>query len=202
VLLARRPLSISGHLGEPVPNVLVSSRAEPTGLCIVLPGYGYSSDGPLLRYPAFHLLGKGFDVFKVNYSYVHRSNFELQILYADVDAALVRIMNQSDYQRIIVIIVPRIPSEKLTAKIWISPNLAGIGIESPVLCSPGSLVVIGSEDRQFTADLSRILRRGGSAVAVIKGGDHGLEDLANMRRSLELVVASYEAIEQFIESVL
>lgn len=170
-------------------------------------------DGPLLRYPAFHLLRKGYDVFQISYAYLQHPDFSLDVLYEDVEAAVDAALQERDYRRIAVIgkslgtvamtrVIPAIPKDALTAKIWISPNFEAIGPDHEALRSSASLLVIGSADRQYDPALTSRLRRTGAEVAVVEGADHGVEDLTDMRVSLRLVAEAYSVIELFLDSRL
>ena len=68
-------LTINGYHGESVPNHLHRQETETDHLALVLPGFGYSCDMPLLYFTVNHLLEGGADVLQVEYQYNERPDY-------------------------------------------------------------------------------------------------------------------------------
>ncbi len=99
-------LPIRGYRDEAVPNRFHRQDTETDHLALVLPGFGYSCDMPLLYFTVSHLLDRGADVLQVEYDYGRQpdyraldANARLRWLRADVAAAWQAAVAQRPYRR-------------------------------------------------------------------------------------------------------
>jgi hypothetical protein len=103
-------LTIRGFHDALVPNRFFRQDAAASHLAIVLPGYGYGCDMPLLYFTVSHLLDQGAEVLQVDYTYSRLPAYraldtegQQQWLVADVTAACRMALDQRPYQRITLI---------------------------------------------------------------------------------------------------
>lgn len=103
-------LDINGYRGEPVPNTFLRQAEEARRLGIVLPGWGYSADRPVLYYPGLVLLDRGADLLRVEYQYVRRPEYlaaeaeeRERWLVDDVTAALEAGLAQRAYDEVTLV---------------------------------------------------------------------------------------------------
>lgn len=207
----RQTLNVIGHNKECVPNTLLTSQAKSSELCILLPGFGYTSEAPLFRYPALYQLTQGVDVFRVEYYYVHYREFSHDVLFADVQAAIDTIMSKKSYERIWVMskslgsvamahVFEHEPRLKYAEAIWLTPTLKNEMVRSHIKASCNrTLIVIGTADKHYDALYLDELRTRGVRLAVIDGADHGIEALPDLQRSVFLVSQAYHHIINFFQ---
>jgi predicted alpha/beta-hydrolase family hydrolase len=209
-------LEIAGHGQEPVPNTFLRQDEQTHSLVIVLPGYRYTPDMPLLYYPTELLLARGWDVLQVQYAYHRRSPrsdwIERDRLVEDVVAAARQALAQRAYKRICLLgmslgtlgmaglLAADLALPELTC-LWLTPLLP-----DPWLCEqieaarPASLFVLGTDDWCYDeATLARLVVATAGRQLVIEGGDHSLEFPGDIARSLRTVEHIVGAIAEMVE---
>ncbi len=211
-------LPICGYRDEPVPNRFHCQDAETDHLALVLPGFGYSCDMPLLYFTVSHLLDQGTDVLQVEYDYSRRAHYRthdaderLRWLLADVTAAWRVVLGQRPYRRFTLIglslgtraLPPLLTTEprlRDARTIWFSPlwHEDAVGAHLRRGAHP-ALVVIGTADPAYDEALVATLRAGGGGeVLVVPDADHGgLEVPGDVVRSVQVVERAIRAVQRF-----
>jgi len=211
-------LPIRGYRDEPVPNRFHRQDAETDHVALVLPGFGYSCDMPLLYFAVSHLLDRGADVLQVEYDYSRRADYRthdpderLRWLLADVTAAWRVALSQRPYQRFTLIglslgtralpaLLANEPRLRDARTIWFSPvwHEDAVGAHLHRGAHP-ALVVIGTADPAYDEALVASLRAGdGCEVLVVPDADHGgLEVPGDVVRSVQAVERAIRAVQRF-----
>jgi predicted alpha/beta-hydrolase family hydrolase len=169
-------------------------RAEGTSrkAALVLPGLGYTCQGPLLYYMTRMMVERGYDVLNVHYNYseVKETDFE-HIGLADGMAALEALKEQGEYEEVVIVgkslgtMVMSLllrhgkwPMIENTKKlIWLTPGWSEERfISEMVSCTIPSLQIIGTFDRHFSPEWkNRVVANKNMKVSTIEGADHSLE---------------------------
>ena len=210
-------LSIRGYRDEPVPNRFHRQEGEASHLAIVLPGFGYSCDMPLLYFTVSHLLDRGADVLQVEYQYSRRSDYRAldaderqRWLLADVDAAWRAALVQRPYQQFTVIgkslgtramphLLAREPQLRHARTIWFTPvwQEEAVGLHLRRAAQP-ALLVIGTADPYYDPALVATLRAVDQCeVVVVPDAEHGLEVTGDVVRSVQAVEQALRAVQCF-----
>jgi predicted alpha/beta-hydrolase family hydrolase len=212
-----KSLTISGYRGEPVSNQFHQQDAESDHLVLVLPGFGYSCDMPVLYFTINHLLDRGADVLQVEYRYNRHAEYlssgpheRQRWLHADVSAAWRAALDQRTYQRFTVIgkslgtrAMPQLlanhPLLNGAHTIWFTP----VWHEEPVatalrnIAQP-TLVVIGTADPLYDDVLATATAANEHCtVTVIPDADHSLEVAGDVIRSVQILENVLVAIQRF-----
>lgn len=211
-------LTINGYHGEAVPNHFHRQDTQTDHLALVLPGFGYSCDMPLLYFTVNHLLNGGADVLQVEYRYDQRPEYgaltpdaRQRRLLADVSAAWQAACEQRTYQRFTVIgkslgtrAMPQLladePLLKEASTIWYTP----VWHEERVAAwlrqsSQPTLVVIGDADPLYDETLARdIATNKHCTLTVVPHADHSIEIPGNMIGSVRTLEHALLAVQRFV----
>jgi hypothetical protein len=211
-------LDIRGYRDEAVPNTFFRQEGETQGIAILLPGWGYTCQAPLLYYAMRVMQSLGADVLQVEYAYNRRPDFlalpeaeQTRWLFTDVTAAFHTALQQRAYQEVTLIgkslgtlalshLVSHPPSAAHARAIWLTPVLGTERFLENIRQWGGqSLFVIGTADPYYDENRLRELESatGGEAL-VIDGADHGLEIEGNVWRSLQELERIMRAIKAFL----
>lgn len=210
-------LSILGHGNEQLPNTIFKQEARSSQLAVVLPGFGYRCNQPLLWYPSRILLSLGADVLWVEYTYDGRQDWaaagdeeQRAWLFDDVDAATKAVMDNR-YERVTVIAKSlgtlalghllaskRVPDE--AKLVWLTPVLSDPGLRSHLEGTRApSLVVIGTNDHFYDRQFIEQLRRNEAIETLeIEGADHMLETSRSVVASVDILKCVIEAVQRFV----
>ena len=212
-------LNIQGYGDEPVPNTFFKQDTSTDRIAILLPGWEYTCQMPLLYYPARLLLHLGWDALQVEYTYNLRHDFQaaspseqLKWLFADAEAAFTSAMAQRDYSKVALIgksIGTLAMGELLTTQaklaqaraVWLTPLFRNERLKNQInQCRQPSLFVIGTADPNYTPTIMAEAKEytGGEAV-VIEGADHSLEIKDNIPESLKALRKVIDALERFLK---
>ncbi|HLI07444.1 MAG TPA: alpha/beta family hydrolase [Ktedonobacteraceae bacterium] len=208
-----RALEFKGYRQEAVPNTFFQQDDATDHAALVLPGRGYSSQGPVLSYPRLELLARGADVLCVDYT--QRADFStlpdqelLRCSIADAEAGYRALMKQRPYQRITLVgkslgtmvmthflTTLSLPTPVLTA--WLTPVLSVEKVRTQIKQAPGPVfVAIGTADPYYNAaqvaEIREALQDRGE-VLVIEHANHSLDIGTSALQSLA-------AIEEMIRS--
>lgn len=211
-------LPIKGYRGEMVPNRFFLQDGAVSHLAIVLPGYGYNCDMPLLYFTVSHLLDQGAEVLQVDYDYSRLPAYRAldaeerqRWLVADVTAACQAALAQREYQRITLIgksLGTRAMAHLLTteealqsaATVWFTPPWHEEPVHACLLAArQPALVVIGTADLYYDPELiAEIGRAINGELVVVADAEHGLEITGDVVRSVQAVEQAIRAVQRFI----
>jgi hypothetical protein len=208
-VVSAQTLQVSGHRGRPVPNRLLTHRGGSEHLAILLPGVGYTCQGPLFHFPGRLLLSRGADVFMVEYSSLH-DRAEEEPLFADAGGACQAALATRPYRRLTLLgkslgtlAMSYLLSSDLglgdAMAVWLTPLLRNERVRRQLERSATrSLVAIGTADAHYDPDELVRLRTAGCRVLALEGADHGLE-VSDVRRSLTMLGVVVEAVDGFLD---
>lgn len=210
-------LPIRGYRDEPVPHRFHRQDTEAHHLALVLPGFGYSCDMPLLYFTVSHLLDQGADVLQVEYDYSRRPAYRAldaderqRWLLADVAAASRAALAQRSYRQFTVIgkslgtramphLLATAPRLRHARTIWFTP----VWLEEAVAAhlrsaAQPALVVIGTADPYYDAAIVEALRAVEQCeVLVVPDAEHGLEVTGDVVRSVQALEQALRAVQRF-----
>ncbi len=211
-------LHAPGHHNEPVPNLLYRQEDETDTLAVILPGFGYHADLPLLFYPGRIVMNHGMDLLRLETAYSRRPEFsrlpdrdQLAWLDADTDAILDAALAQRSYHQLILIgkslgtmamghLLERYPNLPASRWVWLTPVLTDLRLVEQVQQQrPASLFAIGNADRYYNEGLLQILvdTTQGKPI-VVEGGNHILEVPGGIHQSIQALDEVMTAVETFI----
>lgn len=210
-------LDIAGHRGKQVPNTFFRQEVAHHA-AIVLPGFGYTCDMPLLYYSVLVMLDAGADVLQVEYSYSRQEEYRglpqverEQWLFADAAAACDAILSPRTYSLVTLIgksIGTRAMGHVITTDgrlaharaVWLTPLLRDERLREQMQRQGGpTLFVVGTEDSHYDASfLTEVQEATGGETVVIQGGDHSLEIAGDTLKSLDALVQTVRALQTFL----
>jgi hypothetical protein len=184
--------SVAGYNNQQVPFQLIKQNKQASSLAVMLPGRGYTVQGPLFHYSTGVFLNKGFDVLHVNYDYntVQSESLtleeEIQQITEDVNSVLDYILKYQPYDFYTLIgkslgtialssIVDRI-SLKNAKIIWLTPLLQLDYVMDKMLSSSqNGLCIIGDEDPCFISEkLEKLKDKENMQTLLLPGTEHSL----------------------------
>ena len=209
-------LDIAGYRGEPVPNTLYTREGGAEEVGILLPGIGYTAHMPLLWYTRRLLQEGGADVLAVEYAYMRRPEFQpfesqaAERLRVDVAAALHTVLPYRSYTRVKLVgkslgtlAMGYLLADQMVeprCAIWLTPLVKRDELRRQMLHQRSrSLVVIGTADPHYDADLLRQLQEApGGEELVIPGADHSMEIEGDTLRSVQVLEQIVQTVGRFL----
>lgn len=214
-------LDIKGYRDRIVPHQLYQQPGkQPQKLAILLPGFGYINDMPLLHYAREAAVEAGLDVLRIDYAYNHDPEWaqmpdaaQTEWLYADVDAVLKAARAHNAYTQIILIgkslgtmamahLLEQSAQLPDSRWVWLTPVLTDPTLRRNIVrFHPRSLVMIGTADRYFDpAVLSELAQSGPVRTEIIENANHSLEIPGDIPGSIEALGRVVKAVQQFINN--
>jgi len=211
-------LEIPGFNNQLVPNTFYQQKSAASRLAIVLPGYGYSTQMPLLYYATRILLELGADVLSVDYAYNKIPEYKqaaedekMRWLMADVTAACQMGLVQGDYNAITLVgkslgtvaIARMIADTGLITPAsicWLTPVLDMELVRQGIIDNfSRSFVAIGTADAYYDAAFIEPLSIDApDRVMVIENADHGLENKDDVLQSVFDMESVMQALDGFL----
>ncbi len=211
-------LAIRGYRDAPVPNQFHRQEAAATHLALMLPGFGYTCDMPLLFFTTSHLIDHGADILQVEYAYSRSADYRAldvderhRWLLADVQAAWQVAQRQRSYQRYTIIgkslgtramahLLMTEPLLQQAHTIWVTPvwqePLVGAALRQS---TQPALVVIGTADPYYDPALvAELQAREQCTVVVVPDAEHGLEIVGDAVRSIQALAIAIQAVQAFV----
>ena len=212
-------LTITGYHDAAVPNRFFRHDGAVSHLAIVLPGYGYNCDMPLLYFTVSHLLDQSVEVLQVDYTYSRLPEYRAldaeerqRWLVADVTAACQMALAQREYQRITLIgkslgtramahLLATNEALQNAATVWFTPPWQEEPIRACLLAArQPALVVIGTADPYYNPDLAAEIRQAiNGELVVVTDAEHGLEVTGDVVRSVQAIEQAMHAVQRFIK---
>lgn len=190
-----KTLGIAGYHNELVPHTFLWHDYQTQHIGIVLPGFGYTCEMPLLYYSTRLLLSLGADVLQVEYAYHEMEGFQalsyseqMQWLFTDVASAWCAALSQRTYQQVTIIgrsmgtlavghlfATGGVPLQ--TRVVWLTPLLRDEKLRSQMKqYQMHSLFVIGTADPHYEPSyLVDIQAMTNGKAITIEGANHSLE---------------------------
>lgn len=211
-------ITVIGYRGAPVPNRFFRYEGEVSHLAIVLPGYGYNCDMPLLYFTVSHLLDQGIEVLQVDYTYSRLPEYRAlaaeerqRWLVADVTAACRAALAQREYQRITLIgkslgtramahLLATEEALQAASTVWFTPPWHEEPIRTCLLAArQPALIVIGTADPYYNPELATEIRKViNGELVIVADAEHGLEVTSDVVRSVQAIEQTMHAVQRFI----
>jgi len=210
-------LEIRGYRDEPIPNTFFRQEHPADHLAVVLPGYEYTCDQPLLYYPVCLMLNRGADVLQVEYAYNRRREYQelpnadrQNWLFTDVTAACHAVLASRSYAQVTLIgksIGTRAMGHLFTTDVrlsdawavWLTPLLRDEHLRARIRQGhQRSLFVIGTADTHYDPAYLDEARGTMDNAVVIEGADHSLEIAGDVLKSLDAMMRTMHALQAFV----
>jgi hypothetical protein len=207
--------SVVGYNSQPVHFQLIKQNKQVKSLAVLLPGRGYTVQGPLFHYSTGVFLNKGWDVLHVNYDYntVQSESLsleeEIRQITEDVNSVVDQIIKEQRYEDYTFIgkslgtialssIVDRI-SFKNAKVIWLTPLLQLDYVMDKMLSSTqNGLCIIGDEDPCFISERFEKLReKENMQTLLIPGAEHSLNYVDTPIDSIDVLKSVITEISNF-----
>ncbi|MGS2778602.1 alpha/beta hydrolase [Robertmurraya sp. GLU-23] len=190
---------------------LIEQKEESNNLVIILPGAGYTTQAPLLRFTTGIFYNKGFDVLHINYTFNRQ---ELSVLSEedftrDVQHVIDHAIKDKNYSNFYVV-AKSIGTVALSylldhtmfkeAKVvWLTPLLQRDDVfHALVNSNHKGLCIIGDKDHCFIVERFEKLKDNPNlSFKVVEGGNHSLELDEDPIKSIELLKSVMIDISEF-----
>lgn len=196
--------------GRPVPSTWI--RGDGSSVALILPGRGYTAQGPVLHYPGLWFIQHGYDLISVDYEFGEMSYPEM-VAHAIACAAAVwstATLNHR-YSRIALVgkslgtqamarLIDHTSDLGLARCVWLTPIFADNAVmESIEEHKPRSLFVGGTSDATFDSTrMERAISATGGSRLVLDGANHSLERPGDVRASVAAISTLLDALERFM----
>ena len=187
-----------------VPTDVWDPDGEPVGTGVVLPGRGYPPAAPGLAYAGYVLRAAGWRVRDVWWDPPANGSLSLEGEVAWVGDQLAAAAAEVAGPVLVVgkslgTYGARLAAERAYPGIWLTPVLTLLEVVDAIRANPArQLLVGGTADRLWDADVAASLAADGCDVLEIDGIDHGLIDPADPVRSAEALVEITRAMARFL----
>ncbi|WP_079509244.1 alpha/beta family hydrolase [Mesobacillus jeotgali] len=197
--------SVAGYRGQPIQFQLLSHGEQGSSIAVMLPGKGYTVQGPLFHYSTGIFLNKGFDVLHVNYNYTvpqagsNSIEEEIMQISSDVNSVFDYLANNHSYDNFTLIgkslgtialsaIADRLELSK--AKIvWLTPLLQLDAVyEKMLTASQRGLCIIGDRDPYFISErFDRVAISENMQTLLIPNSNHSLDNPDHPIESIDIL---------------
>jgi hypothetical protein len=187
-----------------VPTDVWEPDGEPVGTGVVLPGRGYPPAAPGLAYAGYVLRAAGWRVRDVWWDPPANGSLSLDGEVAWVGDQLAAATAEVPGPVLVVgkslgTYAARLAAERSYPAIWLTPLLTDPVLVEGIRANPArQLLVGGTADHLWDADVAASLAADGCDVLQIDGIDHGLIDLADPIRSAEALAEITRAMAGFV----
>lgn len=183
---------VPGYKNQPVSFQHIKQNKQSNALAVMLPGRGYTVQGPLFHYSTGVFLNKGFDVLHVNYDYTTVQSESLTLeeeikqITEDVNSVLDHILKDQSYENHTLVgkslgtialssIVDRMAFKEAKI-IWLTPLLQLDYVMDKMNSSTqNGLCIIGDEDPCFIPEkFENLKRKENMQTLLMPGTEHSL----------------------------
>ena len=194
-----------------IPFSLIEQKEETNKLVVVLPGAGYTTQAPLLRFATGIFYNKGFDVLHINYTFNRQELAELseEGFTRDVQLVIKNVIKNKKYNNY-YIVAKSVGTVALSyllnhtmfkdAKVvWLTPLLQREDVFNAMVNSDHKgLCIIGDKDSCFIEErFERIKDNPNLICKVVNGGNHSLELDEDPIKSIEILKSVMIDIDEF-----
>ncbi|MCM3617497.1 alpha/beta hydrolase [Sutcliffiella horikoshii] len=193
------------------PTNLIKQKETTTKLAIILPGAGYTSQGPLLHFSSGHYFNQGFDVLQVNYRFgeAELNPFDAEGFNKNVIHTLEEALKERHYDQYVfiaksigTIALPKIiklQDYKNASAVWLTPLLHRDDVYQAMLQTENnSLCIIGDKDFCYREErFTNLESHSAFKTLLIADGDHSLEDKENVLGSIDMLKHVIDNIIEF-----
>jgi hypothetical protein len=187
-----------------VPTDEWSPPGPPVGLAVVLPGRGYPPAAPGCAYAGYVLRAAGWRVRDVWWDPPANDTLSVDGEVAWVGDQLRTATDGHDGAVFVVgkslgTYAARLTAERACPAIWLTPVLTLAAVVEGIRANPArQLLVGGTADRLWDADVAGSLAADGCDVLQLDGVDHGLTDPSDPVRSAEVLLEITRAMARFV----
>lgn len=209
--------TIEGFGGNAVHYLLIRQEEVSSGLAVMLPGGGYTTQAPLFHYATEIYLNKGYDVLNVNYRYndafyddYSREDLSEAIRF-DVAKIIEGVIAEASYDNFSLVAKSlgtialaselKRPLFREAKAIWLTPLIKRQDIFDAMQTLPNqALSFIGDEDPNYDAERWNQLKTNSQMeLQLVPGTEHSLELPGKLIASIEIMKDIMAKIEKFQE---
>ena len=211
-------LPIEGYKGRSLKNRFFRQKEGTDHLVILLPGYGYNPDMPLLYYLTDLFVEKGADLLQVHYGYDEVEGFtdlpgeeRTKWIVTEVAAAARAALAQGTYKRITLLgksigtlsvayLVTTLEPLRNAECIWLTPLVRDERFREHVkTAAPRSLFIIGTADQHYDENLLReVVEATGGKEMVVEGANHSMDIPNDLEQSLDILHRIVKEVDSFL----
>lgn len=194
-----------------IPFNLIEQKEETTNLLIVLPGAGYTTQAPLLRFTTGIYYNKGFDVLHINYTFGRQrlSDLSEEDFTKNIQLVIDHAIKNKKYHNYYIVAksigtlalsyLLNQPMFKDAKVIWLTPLLQREVVYTEMVHSNHEgLCIIGDKDPCFIAERFESLTENPNLICkVVDGGNHSLELDEDPIKSIEILKSVMIDISEF-----
>jgi Alpha/beta hydrolase domain len=211
-------IDVIGYRNEVVPCTFFRQEQKTGHIAVLFPGFGYSTQMPLMYYPGQLLVESEADVLQVGYNYIQRPDFRSASaderdlwLRTDTIASYTAALAQRDYERVTLVgksIGTRAMGHLFDAQeqlpspqcVWLTPILGNEQLCAQIKQRPHrALFVVGTADPHYHPDkLAEVQQATSGEALVIENADHSLEIKGDIIESVRVLGRIMVEIEKFL----
>ncbi|MBT2736087.1 alpha/beta family hydrolase [Bacillus sp. ISL-7] len=201
-----------------IPYLWIRQDQQSDGLCIMLPGLGYTTQAPLFYYATGVFVNNNMDVLRINYDYRKKEYFSKlsgkeqdDWMYEDVKAVIQDVLKETQYEQYYIVnkslgSIPmayeRTQNELLRSSygIWLTPLLKDETVYNALLSENlPALCIIGDKDPHFFEDRIQAIKSNNQIhTVIIPNANHSLEINEDVYTSIQIVNQIMNEIQSFI----
>ncbi|WP_342515369.1 alpha/beta hydrolase [Sutcliffiella sp. FSL R7-0096] len=189
----------------------MKQKETTTKLAIILPGAGYTSQGPLLHFSSGHFFNQGFDVLQINYRFseAELDPFDSEGFSTNVLLTLDETLKETHYDQLVIVaksigtlaLTKLIEHQKYknTSAIWLTPLLHRDDVYQTMLQNENNaLCIIGDKDFCYREErFANLVSNSTTKTLLIPNGDHSLENKEDVLGSIDMLKDVIESVIQF-----
>ncbi|WP_404442803.1 alpha/beta hydrolase [Sutcliffiella horikoshii] len=193
------------------PTNLMKQKETTTKLAIILPGAGYTSQGPLLHFSSGHYFNQGFDLLQINYRFsdAELDPFDAAGFSDNVLHTLEETLKESNYDQFVIVAksigtialtsLLKHTTFKNTSAIWLTPLLHRDDVYQAMLQGENnSFCIIGDKDFCYREDrFAHLTSNPTLKTLLIPNGDHSLENKEDVLDSIDMLKNVIDGVIQF-----
>lgn len=209
---------IFGYLNKFIPNIFYLNQTNNNRISVIFPGFGYSSEAPLLFYLKELIYQMGYDVLSVDYAYNKNNEFlqsdettQDKWFQKDVEAVYAEVCQHKQYKSLVLIgkslgttallhLVNTGLQHSRVCFIWITPGTSHSVIAKTVsVLKNRSLIITGSKDPYYDPKDYELIKSNLDAdVKIFENAGHILEIENDIGASIDNVKRCISEVYSFL----